>query len=45
MLNTKGLTVKLRAADLFCGAGGTSAGAHATGGVDVTFALNGATGR
>lgn len=39
-MNTKGLTVKLRAADLFCGAGGTSAGAHATGGVDVTFALN-----
>lgn len=32
--------MKLRAADLFCGAGGTSAGAHATGGVDVTFALN-----
>ena len=39
-MNTKGLTVKLRAADLFCGAGGTSAGAHATGGVDVKFALN-----
>ncbi len=30
----------LKAADLFCGAGGTSIGAHQTGGVDVRFALN-----
>lgn len=30
----------LRAADLFCGAGGTSIGAHATGGVNVRFAVN-----
>ena len=30
----------LKAADLFCGAGGTSLGAHQTGGVDVRFALN-----
>lgn len=32
--------MKLRAADLFCGAGGTSAGARATGEADVVFALN-----
>lgn len=32
--------MKLRAADLFCGAGGTSAGARATGGAEVVFALN-----
>lgn len=32
--------MKLRAADLFCGGGGTSTGAHSTGGVDVVFALN-----
>lgn len=32
--------MKLRAADLFCGAGGTSAGAHATGQAEVVFALN-----
>lgn len=31
---------KIRAADLFCGAGGTSIGAHQTGGVDVSFAVN-----
>lgn len=30
----------LRAADLFCGAGGTSAGAHATGGVQFVAAVN-----
>lgn len=30
----------LRAADLFCGAGGTSAGAKSSGAVDVKFALN-----
>lgn len=30
----------LRAADLFCGAGGTSAGARDSGAVKVTFALN-----
>lgn len=32
--------MKLRAADLFCGAGGTSIGAHATGGVDLIAAVN-----
>ena len=32
--------MKLRAADLFCGAGGTSAGARATGEAEVVFALN-----
>lgn len=32
--------VKLRAVDLFCGAGGTSAGAHATGGVQLVAAVN-----
>lgn len=31
---------KLRAADLFCGAGGTTAGAVASGAVDAVFALN-----
>jgi len=30
----------IKAADLFCGAGGTSIGAHQTGEVDVRFALN-----
>lgn len=30
----------IKAADLFCGAGGTSIGAHQTGEVDVAFALN-----
>ena len=30
----------LRAADLFCGAGGTSAGAKATGGANIVFALD-----
>lgn len=32
--------MQLRAADLFCGAGGTSIGAHATGGASIVFALN-----
>lgn len=31
---------KLRAADLFCGAGGTTAGAESSGAVQVQFALN-----
>lgn len=31
---------KLRAADLFCGAGGTTEGAESSGAVDVKFALN-----
>jgi len=30
----------LRAVDLFCGAGGTSAGAHATGGIQLCYAVN-----
>ena len=31
---------KLRAADLFCGAGGTTTGAEASGFVDVVLAVN-----
>lgn len=34
------MTRLLRAADLFCGAGGTTAGAEATGGCRVEFAVN-----
>ena len=32
--------MSIKAADLFCGAGGTSLGAHQTGEVDVRFAVN-----
>lgn len=34
------MVAKVKAADLFCGAGGTSIGAHDTNGVDVRFAVN-----
>lgn len=34
------MATKVKAADLFCGAGGTSIGAHDTDGVEVRFAVN-----